>query len=810
MASMKPLTSKKEVDTKELSAFPNSFLAALTQGSAPNKTNPLPSGKELVLCDGPSGVRALDEEGDSLSGIADTLPSTAFPTFGTLACSFDPKNFQKMGEAIGEECAYYDVDVLLGPAINIQRNPLCGRNFEYCSEDPLLSASFGARFVEGVQSKGVGATPKHFACNGNEDHRFAGDSLVSERALQEIYLKAFRQTVRESHPWALMTAYNKINHVFCSENPRLLQDILRKEWGFDGVVMTDWGGTHDKIASLRSGCNLEMPGQVDHNVALVEEGLDQGSLSKQELLSSLAPMLELERRTSKREKKGKEIFPAHAELALSLALDSIVLLKNEDDALPLSPSSSIACIGGFFSNLRYQGSGSSMLNPFLLLSFPESFQKRKAAYCYAQGFFNEKEEADGKLEREALAAAKGKDVVLFFAGMDDFQESEGYDKTSLSLKKNQDSLLKKILSIGKKVVLILFSGTPLELAAYPGVSAILWAGLGGESVAEAVTRILFGEVNPSGKLAQTWPVAEKDIPGIEAFGKGNEEYYKEDIFVGYRYYGTFGKKVAYPFGYGLSYTSFRLRSFHAEKEGQGVSFSAEVENTGEREGKEVLQVYVRKPRKNGPEKELVAFAKFSLGKGERKQIRLSCPDSELLAYSSLSHQLEIQTGKYVFYAGFSSMDTPLQEELEIMGGASSGFDVPHYLSLSDEEFCSEIGVSYLPSKFGQRPYTMETPLREMGTFFGRVFTKAVSGVGKSQYKKGKRLKDPKKREAEMKAGNFVARMMPANSLRSMCFSSSGAFSYKMALLMLGLVNNHPIQGLKQMIREEKNHGKNKK
>ncbi len=807
---MKPLSSQKEAESKELSSFPNSFLAALTQGSAPNKTNPLPSGKKLTLSDGPSGVRPLDEKGDSLSGIADTLPSTAFPALGTLACSFNPENFEKMGQAIGEECAYYGVDVLLGPAINIQRNPLCGRNFEYCSEDPLLSGAFGSAFVKGVQSEGVGATPKHFACNGNEDHRFAGDSIVSERALQEIYLKAFRETVEESHPWALMTAYNKINHVFCSENPHLLQDILRKEWGFDGVVMTDWGGTHDKIASLSSGCNLEMPGQVEHNVALVVEGLEKGTLGKEEVISSLNPLLDLEKRTAEKAKKEKEIFSSHADLALSLALDSIVLLKNEDTVLPLSPTSSFACVGEFFSSLRYQGSGSSMLNPFFLSSFPEAFQKRKVSYCFAKGFLNEEEKGNEKLEKEALEGIKGKDVVLFFAGMDDFQESEGYDKTSLCLKKNQDSLLKKILETGKKVVLILFSGTPLELTSYAGVSAILWAGLGGENSAEAVTRILFGEENPSGKLAQTWPFSQKDIPGIESFGKSNEEYYKEDIFVGYRYYSTFHKEVAYPFGFGLSYTDFRLLSFRAEKEEHGVSFLAEVKNVGGRQGKEVLQVYVKKPRRNGPVKELVAFAKFSLEKGEAKQIRLACPDSELCAYSSSSQRLELQTGKYVFYAGFSSADTPLEEKLEIQGSASTGFDVPLSFSLTDEEFCSKIGVSYSPGKPGKRPYTMETPLREMNTLFGKIFTKAVAGVGKSQYNKGKRLEDPKKREAEMKAGNFVYRMMPANSLRSMCFSSSGAFSYKMALLMLGLVNNHPIQGLKQMIQEEKNHGKNKK
>lgn len=801
---MKPLTSRNRPEMLSIQEK-----ASLTQGSAPDKTNPLPNGRALVLCDGPSGVRAVNEDGDSLSGVDNAKPSTVFPSLGSLARSFSQENFLALGKAIGEECRYDGVDVLLGPAINIQRNPLCGRNFEYCSEDPLLSGVYGAGFVKGVQEEGVAATPKHFACNGNENYRFVGDSVVSRRALEEIYLKGFQRVVEEAHPYAIMTAYNQVNHVFCSENPWLLQEKLRKEWGFDGFVMTDWGGTHDKILSIKNGCNLEMPGEVPHNVFAVEKAIEQGRLSEKELDISLDPLLKLPERLGTKAKPSERIFTEHEKLALSLALDSIVLLKNESGLLPLSKTENLLCVGPFFENVRYQGSGSSMLNPYFLSDFRSCFDSRGISYHFVRGFDGIEDKVDERLEKEALEEADKFETILFFGGMSDFDESEGFDKTSLQLRKNQASLLGKILQKGKKVILLLFTGTPIELGCFSRIGTIIDVGLSGEMEAEALTQILFGESNPCGKLAQTWPLSYGDTPSAKGFGKEGAEYYREDVFVGYRYFLSFGMKTAFPFGHGLSYTLFRARDFEIEEREEKIVFACKVKNEGPVEGKTVLQVYVNKPRKNSPAKELVAFSKIALAAGKEKRAVFSCSKKDLLSYDACSDSLALQEGKYVFYLGFSSEDIAEEADLTLDGLESPGFDIPLYGQLSDEEYCKQIGVPYIAYEKGKRPYTLETPIREFETWFGRIFCKAVSQVGYSQYKKARKIKDPIERAAKMKAGYFVYRLMGSNSLRSLCFSSSGAFTYKVALLILGMVNNRPIQGFKDMIREGKNHGKNK-
>ena len=764
--------------------------AQLTAGVSPNRTAERGSFRSLFLCDGPSGLRMPNVKSDSLSGVSDSQPTSVFPVGSCLANSWDEEDFYLEGEAIGKECAYFGVDLLLGPALNIQRNPLCGRNFEYYSEDPLLSGLYAGHFTLGVQRSGAGACLKHYCCNGNEKYRFVGDSIVSKRALSEIYLRNFDYAVRIGHPYSVMTAYNQVNHVFCSENGYLLKDKLRDEFGFRGLVMTDWGGTHDKVEGLKNGLNLEMPGCVVHNVRIVHEAVEQGNLKEEELNEAILPMLEV----------------ANALLAVKLAVDGAVLLRNDHGVLPLKKESSLAVIGDFFAHMRYQGSGSSMLTPYALSTFEDAFKKRNVSYEFAAGYEDGENKVDTKKETEALELAKKKDVIVFFGGLSDFDESEGFDKSSLRMPENQFHLLLELQKLGKPVVFMMSTGTPVDLDGLDSVTAILNLGPAGEGVGEAGTKLLFGEANPSGHLAQTWPFHYEDVPLAKEFTSSPIEYYKDEVYCGYRYYETVNKKVRYPFGYGLSYTTFEISSFEAKAEENKIHFTASIKNAGHVEGKTVLQIYATKPRV-GPKKELVSFQKVYLEPQEEKTVEWDCLLERLSSYDASKDRLSVQKGQYLFHCGFSVVETLFQKEVSI-DGEEGDFNAPLELGISDEEFCKRIGVEYRPHVPGKKPYTLETPLMEYRTGMGKMFRKATSYFGgELQYKKGKKIKDPVKRASEMKAGNFVRRLMPANSLRSLCFSSGGLFTYELALLLEGLVNNHPVKALKNFHKEKKENKK---
>lgn len=796
---------KQEIENA-LSSVSLKDKAQLTAGVSPNRTAERGSFRPLFLCDGPSGLRMPNVKSDSLAGVSDSQPTSVFPVGSCLANSWDEEDFYLEGEAIGKECAYFGVDLLLGPALNIQRNPLCGRNFEYYSEDPLLSGLYAGQFTLGVQRSGAGACLKHYCCNGNEKYRFVGDSVVSKRALSEIYLRNFDYAVRIGHPYSVMTAYNQVNHVFCSENGYLLKDKLRDEFGFRGLVMTDWGGTHDKVEGLKNGLNLEMPGCVVHNVRIVQEAVKQGSLKEEELNEAILPLLEVAKWTEKKEKVGKEILNTNALLAEKLAVDGAVLLRNDQGILPLRKEASFAVIGDFFAHMRYQGSGSSMLTPYALSTFENAFKKRKIPYEFVAGYEDGENKVDAKKETEALELAKKKDIIIFFGGLSDFDESEGFDKTSLCLPKNQLHLLLELQKLGKPIVFMMFTGTPVDLDGLDLVTAILNLGPAGEGIGEAGTRLLFGEENPSGHLAQTWPFHYEDVPLAEEFTSSPIEYYKDDVYCGYRYYETVNKKVRYPFGYGLSYTTFEISSFEAKAEENKIHFTSLVKNTGHVGGKTVIQIYATKPRV-GPKKELVSFKKVYLEPGETKTVEWDCPLERLSSYDASKDCLNIQKGEYLFHCGFSVDETPFQKEVSV-DGEEGDFDAPLELGVSDEEFCKRIGVEYRPYVPGKKPYTLETSLLEYRTGFGEMFCKATSYFGgELQYKKGKKIKDPVKRASEMKAGNFVRRLMPANSLRSLCFSSGGMFPYELALLLEGLVNNHPIKALKNFHKEKKENKK---
>lgn len=760
----------------------------------------------LRFSDGPHGVRAEDPQGDSLGGISDSLPATCFPPAATSACSWDPELLYRMGVALAEECRHYGIHVLLGPAVNIKRNPLAGRNFEYFSEDPHITSELGTAVSKGIQSQGVGVSLKHFAANNSENYRFTGNSIVDIRALREIYLKGFEQIVKKSQPTTLMCAYNQINGVFCAQNKWLLSDVLREEWGFEGLVMTDWGATTEREKDLAAGLDLEMPGMVPQNVSRVVDAVKAGTLSTEALDAAVTNLLRLIERVYREEQQPCD-FAANADLAAEIACKSAVLMKNENAALPLSKNKRYLVIGDLFRFMRYQGSGSSLINPAFLRTPEDQFRQQGVDYDYIRGYRESEIDLETEYLNEALEKAKDAENILLFLGQTDYVESEGFDRESMTLPKNQLALIKEVIKLGKRPIVVLFGGSPVELPFADDCVAILNMMLPGQMGGEATYKLLFGEENPSGKLAETWPLRYKDVPYGDSFSKNPLEFYRESIFVGYRYYETVNKKVRFPFGHGLSYTNFSYSDPIVEKHDQNYIVSLDLSNTGAVDGAEIVQLYVSAPKSNvfKPVRELRAFQRVSLKAGESKRVKLSLPEAELRYYHPLLKRWVLEPGLYKFQLATSSSDIRLVVDVEM-----AGEDVPHPYSaeisaayrnpaqISDAQF-EELLATPLPQyEMGKRPYTYETAIGEFDSFFGKIIRKILVGMGTKQYKKALKLPDSTEREREKKAGLFIAKMMPSNSLRSLCYSSSGALSYPLSLLLLDFANGRPLRGLTRL------------
>ncbi len=565
--------------------------AALVSGTNFMYTNPIPRLRipSLRMSDGPHGLRLQKEGGDN--GVSESEPATAFPTAAATASGWNPENTRRMGEAIAEECRYYGVNTLLGPGVNIKRNPLCGRNFEYFSEDPLLAGVMGAAEVTGVQSKGVGVSVKHFALNNSENYRFMGNSVASEKTIREIYLKPFEYVVKHAHPATIMCAYNRINGTFCSENEWLLSDVLRKEWGFDGVVMSDWGAVHDRVAGLWAGLDLEMPGDTAICRRWILDGIADGSLPAENLDAACRNILRWIDAYQKPADPAPVDWDAHHALAGKIAADCAVLLKN-DGVLPLKGSEKLHITGELFANMRYQGAGSSMIRPTKVTTPKDAFT--------AHGV--------------KTYALEESDTVLVFAGLTDMYESEGCDREDMRLPEEQLKQIDALAESGKKIVVVLFGGSPVELPFCDRVNAILNMYLPGQNGGTAVYDLLFGVKNPSGKLAETWPMRYEDVPGHESFGKGLNEIYAEGTEVGYRYYQRHSVPVRFPFGFGLSYTTFE----HSEWERNGNTYTQTITNTGSRFGGEVAQLYV--------DGALKGFEKIYLKPGESRTVTITVDD----------------------------------------------------------------------------------------------------------------------------------------------------------------------------------------
>ena len=624
---------------------------------------------KVMVSDGPHGLRKQDEKGDHL-GINDSIKAVCFPPAVLSACSFDRGLMEEMGKAIGREAQANDVSVVLGPAVNIKRSPLCGRNFEYYSEDPYLAGEIAAAFVKGVQSQHVGTSIKHFAANNQEYRRMSSSSEVDERTLREIYFPAFETAVKKAQPYTFMCSYNQINGTFASENKWLLTDVLRGEWGFKGYVMSDWGAVNDRVKGLEAGLELEMPASGGDNDAMIVKAVKDGALEEKILDQAVERILRIIFEYADHRKPQEFTMEKDHEEAQHIAEESMVLLKNENHILPLKTSEKAAFIGGFARNPRFQGGGSSHINCFKTTNVLDSVPC-DAQVVYAEGFPADRDFYDKALADEAVKAAAEADKAVIFAGLPESFESEGYDRSHMRLPECQNRLITEILKVQPNTVIVLHNGSPVEMPWLGEIKGLLETYLGGQAGGAAAANILYGKINPSGKLAETMPLKLSDNPSYLNFGGGEKVEYREGIFVGYRYYDTKEMDVAFPFGYGLSYTTFAYSNLKLSMENptekDTVMVSADITNTGKSAGKEVVQLYIRDLTGSAirPEKELKGFEKVFLEPGETKTVTMELNKRSFAWYNTELHDWFAASGDYEILVGASSRDIRLTETLHL-------------------------------------------------------------------------------------------------------------------------------------------------
>lgn len=750
-----------------------------------------------IFCsDGPHGIRKQAGEGDHL-GLNASLPATCFPTAATIANSWDESLGEELGKALGEEAASQGVNVLLGPGLNIKRSPLCGRNFEYFSEDPYLAGKMAASYVKGIQSEGVYACPKHFAVNSQELRRMAMNAVVDERTLREIYLTGFEIAVKEGGAKAIMSSYNEVNGEYANENKHLLQDILRKEWGFDGIVITDWGGSNDHAKGVAAGSNLEMPAPGLDSARILIRAVENGTLTMEELDSCVDQLLDavLELTNADREKKDSFDREAHHELARKAAQESAVLLKNEDEILPLKAGCRVAVIGDFAFVPRYQGAGSSVVNPTALDTFETvigGYDLQNAGF--ARGY-QRNGTVDEALKKEALTLAESADAVLYCFGLDELSESEGLDRTHMRISENQVALLEELAKVNANVVGILSAGAPVEMPWKKNCKAILHGYLNGQAGARAMLDILTGQVNPSGKLNETYPICYEDTPAYKYFpGKERNAEHREGLYVGYRYYDTAGIEVQYPFGYGLSYTEFTYTDLKVAKNGAEFTLT----NTGNRDGAEVAQLYVGLSGAKifRPAKELKGFVKVFLKAGESRRVQIPFDDKTFRYWNVKTDQWETEEGTYEIRIGASSADIRLNGELAVEG---TGAELPYRMEklsayrsgritkVTDDEFEELLGYPVPDGKWSGE-LGINDAICQM--YY------AKSGLARFIYN---RLTSMKKKSEEKGKPDLNILFIYNMPFRGIAKMTGGAVSMEMAEGMVKAVNGHLWSGLGKII-----------
>lgn len=762
--------------------------------------------KTMMVCDGPHGLRKQDAEHKNGIGLGNSVPATCFPTACTTACSWDPALLREMGEALGERCLAEDVSVILGPGANMKRSPLCGRNFEYFSEDPVLAGEMAAAWIEGVQSTGVGASLKHFAANSQETRRMTVSAVVDERALREIYLTAFETAVKRAHPWTVMNAYNRLNGTYCSENEWLQTQVLRREWGFDGAVISDWGAVNKRVEGLKAGNDLEMPSSAGVNTKRIMDAVNSGELEMTVLDTAVDRLVDMILRADQNRKPGYTVDnKAQHALARKVAAQSMVLLKNEENILPLQKGATVALIGEMAKKPRYQGAGSSLINPVKLDNAVDAFCLDGWDILYARGYDSKSNAPDVDLLNEAAGVAARADVAVVFVGLTDDFESEGFDRAHMSMPRSHNTLVRTVAEANPNTVVVLAGGAPVTIPWADSVKAILNSYLGGEAGAAAVKDILTGDVNPCGKLAETYPVCEHSAPCCENFpGNPATVEYRESIYIGYRYYEKAQKKVRFPFGHGLSYTSFQYSDLRIDRtefaDNERVTLSFRIKNTGETDGAEIAQIYVADKESTvfRPVKELKAFKKVFLKAGEEKRISLSLGKRAFAYYNVMIHDWHVESGEFEILVGASSADIRLRGTVHIES-TNPDAPIPDYREsapdyytgkvqhVPDEQFAAVLGHGIPdPMKSGEKLNITNNIEDAQHTKWGGRINKAVTFVTKAVDKGNSGMAEA------------IATQTPIRNFVSM---SGGLFSEDMADGFIQILNDDkPLEGVGKIVK----------
>jgi beta-glucosidase len=790
----------------------------------------------MRMSDGPHGLRRQVEEEGSPEG--DSYPSTCFPTASAIACSFNRQLLQEVGVALGEECLQEGVDILLGPGVNMKRHPMCGRNFEYFSEDPLIAGELAAAMISGIQSQGVGTSLKHFAANNQESNRMTVSSVVDERTFREIYLKAFEIAVKKSKPWTVMASYNRINGTYATEDRRLLTDILRKEWGFKGMVVSDWGAVSKRVTGLWAGMDLEMPGSAPEHDRKIAEEIHRGILPERCLDRAVQRIAKLALRSADQKKGGDYRFDqaAHQKLARTAASESIVLLKNEDNILPLQnmkPShpmkdgnakDNIAIIGALAKYPHFQGAGSSRVHPSQVDNAYDELDKQGLNLLYASGYPHPAEQKDPSKVRftdyleDARDVAGKCDIALVFVGLNDPKESEGYDRTDLDLPKIQNQLITEVAKVQPNTVVIISAGSPILMPWETDAKAIIMSYLNGQAGGGALADILTGKVSPSGKLAETFPLRIEDIPSANHFHTGDTtEEYRESLYIGYRYYDTARCKVLYPFGHGLSYTKFSYEDLRLSRktlesgQNQFLTATVTIRNIGDTSGAESVQLYVKAPNSQAvfrPKKELRDFQKVFLAPGEAKELTFELNDSSFSYYfvnpegESDQNGWAVESGEYQILLGASSQDIRLEAALTVTGDGKEKdlrlnsetipayfYPLPGGMDTPKKQFEALYGARLpLPYKRSDAKFTVDDTVRDMeDTFVGRVMTRVIE----KQFEKMAEGVDPDDLLMMQSA-------MWQTPLRAIPMFAPGKVTHRHIEGIVELANGHYLRGTKKL------------
>lgn len=762
----------------------------------------------ICMTDGPHGLRKQINNSDNL-GIDVSVPATCFPAACASACSWDATLLKKMGAAIAEEALQEGISIVLGPGVNMKRNPLCGRNFEYFSEDPLLAGELASAWIQGAEGMGVGTSLKHFAANSQEDQRLASDSIMDARALHEIYLPAFEKAVKAGNPSTVMCAYNKINGIYCSDNAWLLTQILREMWGYQGIVVTDWGAMNNRTQAFKAGCDLEMPGGAAYFDATVLADVQAARLAEQDIDVCVDRLLDLVYRCDKNRKPGFSYdVAAHHQLARQIAAESAVLLKNDTQTLPLKKTQKIALIGALAEKPRFQGAGSSFINPTRLSNALTGMAELGFTCEYAPGYaLNDVE--DAALLADAVNLAKNVDVAIIFVGLTDDYESEGFDRSNLDMPKNHNLLIEAVCAVNPNVVVVLSCGAPVVMPWLERVKAVLHMGLAGQAFGLAVADLLSGAANPCGKLAETYPLRYEDVPSAGVYEHGGQQaQYRESIYIGYRYYDKAEKAVCFPFGYGLSYTQFAYTNLNLAQQQisaeDGVTLTFNVKNTGQVKGAEICQVYVHDltQQVHRPLKELKAFQKVTLNPGEEKQVCITLDRRAFAIYSPEANTWLVPSGSFIISIGASSRDLRLQAGLDVKGDATlpqskttpPGWYLKPSGTPTQTDFETLLGRKIEPtSKPVKGSYSVAHTLQDMqASPIIRLITRII---------KRKVIKDYGIEDYSNPNFRMVMESVTNVPLRSLVLISDGGMSANMAHGMVEMANGRVFKGLKLLLKK---------